>query len=78
MASELEVSRLCLDNYIYPRDMQLNLIDVQIEDDNIALKKKEMHLTERLYTIVYKDFFSVYDKILQLNTQIHKIMKKDL
>ena len=28
MASELEVSRLCLDNYIYPRDLQLNLIDV--------------------------------------------------
>lgn len=67
MASELEVSRLCLDNYIYPRDLQLNLIDVQIEDDNIALKKKDMHLTERLYTIEYKDFFTAYEKIVQLN-----------
>jgi hypothetical protein len=74
MASYLEVSRLCLDNYIYPRDLQLNLIDVQIEENNVALKKKEMHLTERLYTIEYKDFFSAYEKIIQLNKQITKIM----
>lgn len=47
--------------------MQLNLIDVQIEDDNIALKKKDMHLTERLYTIEYKDFFTAYEKVVQLN-----------
>jgi hypothetical protein len=63
MACWLERTRLYLDNYIYPRDHSLNLIDVQIDDHTEVTRKKAMHLTERLYTIVYKDFFTVYERL---------------
>lgn len=62
MSCHLERCRLYLDDYIYPRDVSLNLIDIHIDESTTARRKKEMHLTERLYTIVYKDFFTVYEK----------------
>lgn len=72
MACCLERTRLYLDSYIYPRDLSLNLIDVDIEErkEGSAVyggqatpesRKKAMHLTERLYNIVYKDFFTAYE-----------------
>ena len=62
MACHLESTRLLLENYIYPRDNQLNLIDISIEENFTTEKKKAMHLTERLYTVVYKDFFTAYER----------------
>ena len=67
MACCLERTRLYLDNFIYPRDLSLNLIDVPIEENSATERKKAMHLTERLYTIVYKDFFSAYEKAVLFN-----------
>ena len=34
MACFLERTRLYLDNFIYPRDLSLNLIDIHIEENN--------------------------------------------
>lgn len=65
MACHLERTRFYLDGYIYPRDISLNLIDVQIEASQQE-RKKAMHLTERLYSIVYKDFFTAYEKCVDL------------
>ena len=78
MACCLERTRLYLDNYIYPRDMSLNLIDVMIEENGITEKKRAMHLTERLYTIVYKDFFTAYERVILFNKKINKIAGKDI
>ena len=69
MACHLERTRFYLDGYIYPRDLSLNLVDVQIEPAQQE-RKKAMHLTERLYSIVYKDFFYAYEKCVELSTKI--------
>lgn len=69
MACHLERTRSYLDGYIYPRDLSLNLIDVQIETCEKE-RKKAMHLTERLYSIVYKDFFTAYEKCVELSNKI--------
>jgi len=73
MACHLERTRYYLDNYIYPRDLSLNLIDIQIEM-SLQERKKAMHLTERLYSIVYKDFFTAYEKCIDLSNKI-KLME---
>eukprot|EP00347_Sterkiella_histriomuscorum_P008264 403345746 len=73
MACHLERTRFYLDGYIYPRDVSLNLIDVKIEASQQE-RKKEMHLTERLYSIVYKDFFTAYEKCVDLGHKI-KLME---
>jgi hypothetical protein len=70
MACFLERTRLYLDNFIYPRDMSLNLIDIEIEESSVVDKKRQMHLTERLYTIVYKDFFTAYERAVQFHNKI--------
>lgn len=62
MACWLERTRLYLDNYIYPRDNSLNIIDVKIDETTERDRRKDMHMTERLYSIVYKDFFTVYER----------------
>ena len=69
MACHLERTRLYLDGYIYPRDLSLNLIDIKIDDAQHE-RKKEMHLTERLYSIVYNDFFTAYKKCRELDLKI--------
>lgn len=69
MACHLERTRLYLDKYIYPRDLSLNLIDILIEE-NVVERKKAMHLTERLYSIVYRDFFTAYEKCREINNKI--------
>lgn len=78
MACLLERTRLYLDNYIYPRDFSLNLIDIPIEEYKRIEKKKAMHLTERLYNIEYKDFFTAYEKVVMINQKIQKITGKDI
>lgn len=84
MGCILERTRLYLDSYIYPRDLSLNLIDVKIEEETApgnsgpVSKKKAMHLTERLYNIVYKDFFTAYEKATLFNRKIQKLTGKDL
>jgi hypothetical protein len=40
MACYLERTRLYLDSFIYPRDLSLNLIDIEIEENAIVDKKK--------------------------------------
>jgi len=40
MACFLERTRLYLDSFIYPRDLSLNLIDVEIEEATIVDKKR--------------------------------------
>jgi len=40
MACFLERTRLYLDSFIYPRDLSLNLIDVEIEETAIVDKKR--------------------------------------
>jgi len=40
MGCFLERTRLYLDNLIYPRDLSLNLIDIEIEENSIAEKKR--------------------------------------
>ncbi|CDW89623.1 dedicator of cytokinesis protein 2 [Stylonychia lemnae] len=77
MSCHLERTRQYLDNYIYPRDLSLNLIDVQIES-SLQERKKAMHLTERLYSIVYKDFFTVYDKCVELSKKIKQMEGQDV
>ena len=72
MGTHLERTRLYLDKYIYPRDLSLNLIDVMI-DDNLVEMKKSKHLTERVYSIVYKDFFTAYEKCKELDAKIKKL-----
>jgi hypothetical protein len=62
IACWVERTRLYLDNYLYPRDLSLNIMDVKIEDITEVERKRDMHMTERLYTIVYKDFFSAYER----------------
>ena len=37
-----------------------------------------MHLTERLYNIVYKDFFSAYEKSVLFHSKIQKLTGKDI
>jgi hypothetical protein len=88
MACCLERTRLYLDSYIYPRDLSLNLIDVDIEEKqsssggaslaNPESRKKAMHLTERLYNIVYKDFFTAYEKATLFTRKINKLTGQDL
>jgi hypothetical protein len=70
MACLLERTRLKLDSSIYPRDLYLNLIDVKIEETAIVDKKRQMNLTERLYTIVYKDFFTAYEHAVFFHQKI--------
>lgn len=67
MACYIERTRLFLDNFIYPRDLSLNLIDIEIDEGSVVDKKRQMHLTERLYTIVYKDFFTAYQRAVLFN-----------
>lgn len=62
MACWLERTRLYLDNYIYPRDNSLNIIDVKIDEQTEKDRRRDMHMTERLYSIVYKDFFTAYER----------------
>jgi len=40
MACFLERTRLYLDNFIYPRDLSLNLIDIEIEESSVVDKKR--------------------------------------
>jgi hypothetical protein len=40
MACYLERTRLFLDNFIYPRDLSLNLIDIEIDEGSIVDKKR--------------------------------------
>ena len=68
MCYHLERTRLYLDGYINPRDISLNLIDVKIEENDE--RKRAAHLTERLYCIVQKDFFTAYDKCKELDKKI--------
>jgi len=56
----------------------LNLIDVQIEESSVVDKKRAMHLTERLYTIVYKDFFTAYERAVLFHNKIQKYIGKDI
>lgn len=77
MACHLERTRFYLDGYIYPRDLSLNLIDVNIEE-NKPERKKAMHLTERLYSIVYKDFFTAYEKCRELDNKISQMQGIDV
>jgi hypothetical protein len=72
MGCQLERIRVHLDYSIYPRDLSLNLIDVRI-DENIADRKKAMHLTERMHSVVYKDILLVYDKCIEFDERIKKI-----
>ena len=37
-----------------------------------------MHLTERLYSIAYKDFFTAYEKAVLLHQKITKVTGKDI
>ena len=67
MGCFLERTRLYLDSFIYPRDLSLNLIDIEIEETALVDKRRQMHLTERLYTIVYKDFFTAYERAMLFN-----------
>lgn len=78
MACCLERTRLYLDDFIYPRDLSLNLIDVAIEESAQTERKKAMHLTERLHTMVHKDFFSAYEKAVLFNQKIQKSAGKDI
>lgn len=78
MACFLERTRLYLDSFIYPRDLSLNLIDVEIEETAIVDKKRQMHLTERLYTIVYKDFFTAYERAVLFHQKIQKFAGKEI
>ncbi len=78
MACFLERTRLYLDSFIYPRDLSLNLIDVEIEETALVDKKRQMHLTERLYTIVYKDFFTAYERAILFNQKIQKFAGKEI
>ena len=78
MACWLERTRLYLDNYIYPRDNSLNIIDVAIDEQSERDRRKDMHMTERLYTIVYKDFFTAYERSQLFIQKIQKISTKDV
>jgi hypothetical protein len=78
MACFLERTRLYLDSFIYPRDLSLNLIDVQIEETAIVDKNRQMHLTERLYTIVFKDFFTAYERAVLFKEKIEKYAGKEI
>jgi len=78
MACFLERTRLYLDNFIYPRDLSLNLIDIEIEESSVVDKKRQMHLTERLYTIVYKDFFTAYERAVLFQNKIQRYIGKDI
>ena len=78
IACHLESTRLLLENYIYPRDNQLSLIDISIEQNSATDKKKAMHLTERLYTVVYKDFFTAYERAVLLFQKITDITTKSI
>jgi len=74
----LERTRLYLDNYIYPRDYSLNLIDIKIEEKSIQDIKRTNHMTERLYNIAYKDFFTAYEKATLFTDKIKKLAGKEL
>jgi hypothetical protein len=74
----LERTRLYLDNYVYPRDYSLDLIDVKIEEKSVTEIKRANHMTERLYNIAYKDFFTAYERAVLFNEKIKKLAGKEL
>lgn len=78
IACYLERTRLYLDNYIYPRDYSLNLIDIKIEEQSMQDIKSANHMTERLYNIAYKDFFTAYEKTALFTDKIKKLVGKEL
>jgi len=78
IACYLERTRLYLDNYIYPRDYSLNLIDIKIEEHSMQDIKRANHMTERLYNIAYKDFFTAYEKMALFTDKIKKLAGKEL
>jgi hypothetical protein len=75
MSCYLERTRLYLDDYIYPRDLTLDLIDISIEDTQ---RKRPAHLSERLGAITYKDFFTAYNVCKKLHKKIRKMEGKDM
>ena len=77
MACHIERTRLYLDDYIYPRDLSLNLLDVLV-DENLVDLKGSHHLTERMYSIEYKDLFLAYERCKQLDESIRRMEGVDV
>jgi hypothetical protein len=51
-------------------EFECGYLQLLVPETAIVDKKRQMHLTERLYTIVYKDFFTAYERAVLFHQKI--------
>jgi hypothetical protein len=73
----MERIRLYLDDYIYPRDIGLNIIDINIEN-SLSSNKASMRLSAREFSIKFADFFTAYKIARKFHKRIRKIEGQEL